>query len=386
MNRAFPTRLRQFFATIQTPCPYLPMRTEQKLVMELRGPDLMQLHTELSRAGFRRSHHLAYRPACHGCQACVPVRINTEAFHYSRSMRRVWRQHSDLVAGFVPATPDAEHFALFQRYVTARHGESEMAQMDRAEYESMVSDSPVDTWLLELRDPETQALVAACLCDRVGDGISAVYSYFEPDTKGSLGSHVVLRLVEAMRQARKPYIYLGYWIDGSQTMAYKRRFPGVEALVRGQWQPLLPKPTEKTRMAYWLFKSEPGTWSWDDQMRKAPEAEGWDGVRNHQAANNMRAMKVGDLGFFYHSVNERAIVGIVKVTKEFEPDPSDKTGKFGMVEVTAVKPVGRPVTLAEIKADGRFDDLPLVRQSRLSVVPVSEEHWKALCEMAEVEV
>ncbi|MCB9929919.1 MAG: EVE domain-containing protein [Alphaproteobacteria bacterium] len=138
-------------------------------------------------------------------------------------------------------------------------------------------------------------------------------------------------------------------------------------------------------MAYWLFKSEPGTWSWDDQVQKLPAGEGWDGVRNHQAANNMRAMKVGDLGFFYHSVNERAIVGIVKVTREFHPDPTDKTGKFGMVEVTAVKPVGKPITLADIKADGRFDDLALVRQSRLSVVPVSPEHWKALCDLAEVE-
>lgn len=139
-------------------------------------------------------------------------------------------------------------------------------------------------------------------------------------------------------------------------------------------------------MAYWLFKTEPGTWSWDDQMRKLPGGEGWNGVRNHQAANNMRAMKVGDLGFFYHSVDERAIVGIVKVTREFHPDPTDKSGKFGMVEVTAVKPVGRPVTLAEIKADGRFADLALVRQSRLSVVPISPEHWQALCAMAAVEV
>lgn len=138
-------------------------------------------------------------------------------------------------------------------------------------------------------------------------------------------------------------------------------------------------------MAYWLFKSEPGEWSWEDQMNKLPEGEGWNGVRNHQAANNMRAMKVGDRGFFYHSVNERAIVGIVEVSKEFHPDPTDESGKFGMVEVKAVKPVARPVTLAEVKADGRFDDLALVRQSRLSVVPVSDEHWQALCEMAEVE-
>ncbi len=138
-------------------------------------------------------------------------------------------------------------------------------------------------------------------------------------------------------------------------------------------------------MAYWLFKTEPNTWSWDDQVKKGAEGEGWDGVRNHQAANNMRKMKVGDLGFFYHSVKERSIVGVVEVIEEFHPDPTDESGKFGMVTVKAVKPVGKPVTLTDIKNDGRFDDFLLVRQSRLSVVPVSAEQWKTLCKMAEVE-
>jgi leucyl-tRNA---protein transferase len=390
MDRLFTHRIRQFFATIQVPCPYLPERTEQKLVLELRGHDLAGLHTNLSRAGFRRSHHLAYRPACQACNACVPMRVNTESFHYSRSMRRIWRHQEHLIARFVPPSADAEHFALFQRYVQTRHGDSDMAQMDRAEFSSMMIDSPVDTWVLELRDPETHALVAACLCDRLGDGVSAVYSYFEPDSKGSIGSHIVLRLIEAMRKVGKPYVYLGFWIDGSQTMTYKRRFPGVEALKDGEWQPmprqLSDKPAEKPPMAYWLFKTEPGTWSWDDQVKKGTEGEGWNGVRNHQAANNMKAMKVGDLGFFYHSVNERQIVGIVEVIEEYHPDPTDAKGKFGMVRVQAVKPVGKPVSLAQIKQDGRFDDLALVRQSRLSVVPVSEEHWRQLCEMAEVEV
>lgn len=135
-------------------------------------------------------------------------------------------------------------------------------------------------------------------------------------------------------------------------------------------------------MAYWLFKTEPGTWSWDDQVNT--DIEGWDGVRNHQACNNMRAMKKGDEGFFYHSVNEKQIVGIVKVAKELHPDPSDTSGKFGMVGVKAVKPLKRPVTLADIKADARFADLALVRQSRLSVVPISDEHWAAICEMGGV--
>ncbi|WP_028466747.1 MULTISPECIES: EVE domain-containing protein [Nisaea] len=136
-------------------------------------------------------------------------------------------------------------------------------------------------------------------------------------------------------------------------------------------------------MAYWLFKSEPNTWSWDDQVKKGAEGEGWDGVRNYQASNNMKAMKVGDLGFFYHSVNEKQIVGIVKVIEEYHPDPTDAKGRFGMVTVEAVKPVVKPVTLADVKAEPRLEDLALVRQSRLSVVPVSEEQWKIIMEMAE---
>ena len=136
-------------------------------------------------------------------------------------------------------------------------------------------------------------------------------------------------------------------------------------------------------MAYWLFKSEPNTWSWDDQVKKGEVGEGWDGVRNYQASNNMKAMKVGDLGFFYHSVNEKQIVGIVKVIEEYHPDPTDAKGRFGMVTVEAVKPVIKPVTLADVKAEPRLEDLALVRQSRLSVVPVSEGQWKIIMEMAE---
>lgn len=134
-------------------------------------------------------------------------------------------------------------------------------------------------------------------------------------------------------------------------------------------------------MAYWLMKSEPGSWSWDDQV-KAGSAE-WDGVRNHQAANNMRAMQTGDRAFFYHSVNEKQIVGIVEIVKEYYPDPGDESGRFGMVDVKAVRPFERPVTLAEIKAEPRLGDLPLVRQSRLSVLPVGNDEWRLICEMGQ---
>ena len=136
-------------------------------------------------------------------------------------------------------------------------------------------------------------------------------------------------------------------------------------------------------MAYWLFKSEPNTWSWDDQLAKADAGEGWDGVRNHQAGNNMKKMEIGDLGFFYHSVSEKQIVGIVDVIEKWHLDPTDPSGKFGMVTVRAVTSVTAPVTLAQIKAEPRLADFALVRQSRLSVVPVTDEEWALLLSMAQ---
>jgi predicted RNA-binding protein with PUA-like domain len=135
------------------------------------------------------------------------------------------------------------------------------------------------------------------------------------------------------------------------------------------------------RMNYWLMKSEPSTWSWDDQQAKGDEGEGWDGVRNYQASNNMKAMEIGDLAFFYHSVNEKQIVGIVEVIRLYHPDPTDASGRFGMVTVKAVKSMTRPVTLAEIKADERLADMALVRQSRLSVTPVTSAQWDMLMAM-----
>lgn len=134
-------------------------------------------------------------------------------------------------------------------------------------------------------------------------------------------------------------------------------------------------------MAYWLMKSEPGAWSWDDQV-KAGTAE-WDGVRNYQASNNMKAMRVGDLAFFYHSVNEKQVVGIVEVAREYYPDPTDAKGRFGMVDVKALRPFNKPVTLADIKAEPRLQDLALIRQSRLSVLPVDAGSWALVCAMGE---
>ena len=136
-------------------------------------------------------------------------------------------------------------------------------------------------------------------------------------------------------------------------------------------------------MQYWLLKSEPSSWSWQNQLDRGDTGEGWDGVRNHQASNNMKAMQIGDLAFFYHSVNEKQIVGIVEVCALYHPDPTDASGRFGMVTVKAVKSVTKPVTLASIKADEQLQDMALVRQARLSVTPVTEPQWRIIMDMTE---
>jgi predicted RNA-binding protein with PUA-like domain len=134
-------------------------------------------------------------------------------------------------------------------------------------------------------------------------------------------------------------------------------------------------------MAYWLFKTEAATWSWDQQKQKGAAGEPWSGVRNHQAANNMKAMAVGDLGFFYHSVDEKRIVGIVEVIGRYRPDPTDESGRFGLVVVKAVRDLPRPVSLAEIKASPRLQEMVLVKNSRLSVQPVTAAQWREICKM-----
>ncbi len=138
-------------------------------------------------------------------------------------------------------------------------------------------------------------------------------------------------------------------------------------------------------MAYWLFKSEPSTWSWQDQLARAPECEEWDGVRNYQARNFMRQMKVGERGFFYHSMKEKAIVGIVEICTEAHPDSTTDDPRWECVDVRALRPLARPVTLEEIKADPRLADMVLVRNSRLSVQPVTDREWRIICEMGATE-
>lgn len=139
-------------------------------------------------------------------------------------------------------------------------------------------------------------------------------------------------------------------------------------------------------MAYWLLKSEPGTWSWDDQLKKGDEGEGWDGVRNYQASNNMKKMEIGDLAFFYHSVSEKSIVGIVSIIEKYQDDPTDKTGRFGMVVVKAIKSFTKTVSLTEIKSNQKLQEISIIKQSRLSVMPITKEHWDIILKMGETSI
>ncbi|OAN50820.1 arginyltransferase [Paramagnetospirillum marisnigri] len=229
-----------FFTTAPLPCPYLSGRLERKIVTELNGSDADALHEALSRAGFRRSHSIAYTPACPGCSACIPVRILVDSFQPNRTMRRIARVNAELSATVVPAKATAEQFRLFARYQESRHSGGDMAQMGFYDYRSMVEDSPVDTFLVEFRQPDA-TLTAVCLADRIGDGLSAVYSFFEPDLAAhSLGTLVVLWLVGEAQRLGLPHLYLGYWIEESRKMSYKTRFQPLEAFGPDGWRPLPP--------------------------------------------------------------------------------------------------------------------------------------------------
>ena len=226
---------RQFFATSPVPCPYVPGRAERKLIVELGGSGTARFYDDLSRAGFRRSHRFAYRPACRRCVSCVPVRIAVERFRHTRSTRRVRNANRDLCGRLVAAHATAEQFRLFSPYQRSRHSDSEMALMRYGDYRAMVEDTTVRTAIAEFRDG-CGGLVAASLIDLLDDGVSAVYNFYDPhQTKRSLGIWSVLWLVEECRRRGQPFVYLGYWIAESPKMAYKDRFPALERLGAGGW-------------------------------------------------------------------------------------------------------------------------------------------------------
>ncbi|HJQ57784.1 MAG TPA: arginyltransferase [Vineibacter sp.] len=231
--------LRFFRTTPALRCPYLPNRFETKLVTELGGPDALDLHDQLTDAGFRRSHHYVYKPLCGSCQACVPVRIPVAAFAPSRSQRRTLLANRDVTGAVVPAMATSEQYALFARYVAARHGDGDMAEMDFDDYRSMIEETPVDTRVAELRDGGQ--LIAACLTDWLGNGISAVYSFFDPRLRRrALGVQIVMWLVEEAKRRGLPYVYLGYWIAGSPKMDYKARYSPLETLGAAGWESFVP--------------------------------------------------------------------------------------------------------------------------------------------------
>lgn len=233
-----PRRPQFFYTTAPLPCPYLPGRTERKIVTELSGTEAEALHERLSRAGFRRSHNIAYAPVCPGCQACVPIRVVSEDFAPDRTQRRILRANADLNVSEMPARATAEQFTLFQRYQKNRHADGDMAAMGYYDYRAMIEDTPISTGILEFRDARDR-LLGACLTDWLADGLSAVYSFFDTEEdKRSLGTFAVLWLIGRARSLGLPYVYLGYWVPESRKMAYKARFRPSEILISGAWHRL----------------------------------------------------------------------------------------------------------------------------------------------------
>ena len=231
-----PQPVLTFYRSGPMPCPYLPGRVEQQLFTELSGSGVQEVFEQLSLGGFRRSHHIAYRPACRGCTACVPVRIAVDGFEMTKSWQRVVRANADRAAECAGKRITDEQFRLFQRYLRHRHANGDMARMNRRDYASMVVSSPVLTDLVELRDGAGR-LVAACLMDRLADGLSAVYSFYDPEMpKRSLGSYVVLWMIAEARRLGLPYVYLGFWVEGSPKMAYKGRFRPLEGFTADGWR------------------------------------------------------------------------------------------------------------------------------------------------------
>lgn len=245
-----------FYTSTPQQCPYLPDRMERKVLADLAVPDADTLHSCLSRAGFRRSHTLAYAPLCVGCSACIPIRLPVQRFMPSRTQRRVWQRNTDLTATLLPPTATQEQYDLFHLYLTQRHATGEMAAMTQRDYTVMLQDTPVDTRIIEFRDP-TGALVAVSLTDVLEDGLSAVYSFFQPDMNHrSLGSYLILFLIQQTTLLQRPYLYLGYWIPQSPKMAYKSRFRPAEILRDDRWQELDPAHPPSTLRAA-LFPAAP---------------------------------------------------------------------------------------------------------------------------------
>ena len=234
----------EFYVTAPQPCPYLAGRLERKLFTHLTHDKPPALVDNLLKGGFRRSQNIAYMPYCEGCQACVSVRVVVDDFKPGRSLRRVSEINDDLMARRMQPTPTSEQYSLFRTYIDARHADGGMADMSVLDYAMMVEDSIIDTFVTEYRmkpdplsrKPVEKRLMGVALCDRLSDGISMVYSFYEPEaTRRGLGTYMILEHIEYARSLGVPYLYLGYWIQGSPKMNYKKRFQPQEQLTGNGW-------------------------------------------------------------------------------------------------------------------------------------------------------
>jgi len=232
-------RIPQFFLTPGGPCPYLPGRVERKVFARLAGNLAQPLSEALTHSGFRRSQSIAYRPACEGCNACVSVRVLASEFRARRNLRRNARRNADLARAEVAAEATREQFALLRTYLDSRHPGGGMSDMGLFDYVAMVEETPVDTHIVEYRDRDG-ALMAAALTDRLRDGLSMVYSFFHPGAHDrGLGTFMIQDHIARARKQGLAYVYLGYWVQGSEKMDYKIRFSPLEALTPNGWEVLI---------------------------------------------------------------------------------------------------------------------------------------------------
>ena len=239
-----PFRFPRFYVTSPQPCPYLPGRQERKVFTELNGPHAGELNDALGRIGFRRSQSVAYRPSCAGCSACVSVRVVADAFRPNSTQRKLLRRHADLEVSPCRPWATSEQYDLLRSYLSARHPGGGMATMDEGDYADMVEQSPVQSNVIEYREPGVGGrpgrLVGACITDAQGDGLSMIYSFFAADdeTRPGLGTFIILDHIRRAREAGLPFVYLGYWVKGSARMAYKTLFRPIEVLGPTGWAEL----------------------------------------------------------------------------------------------------------------------------------------------------
>jgi len=232
------TRIPQFFLTPGGPCPYLPGRVERKVFARLAGNLAQPLSEALTHSGFRRSQSIAYRPACEGCNACVSVRVQASEFNAGRNLKRNFKRNDDLVRAEVAAEATREQFALLRTYLDSRHPGGGMSDMGLFDYVAMVEETPVETHIVEYRNADG-VLMAAALTDKLRDGLSMVYSFYHPgEETRSLGTFMILDHIRRAQEIGLPYVYLGYWVHGSEKMDYKIRFAPLEALTPNGWEPL----------------------------------------------------------------------------------------------------------------------------------------------------